>query len=878
MRKFVCLIVLMLLLLGTVTFFNDAEGVDLTAVERRSIEVPYTLEPPVLDGDIDDVEWHSEFATHYYDAFDGECFREIYPVGGSDEEFTNQSELAVTFYMLYDDTYLYFAANVTDDRIIVDSGATYYRDDGVELLLDGAHDRDVDQRAGDPWPGYQDGTTLLAVADGSTFHDYSSGTPYERNFGSDWYAATSVHVPENYYIVEMKIRLDAIASPLPNSTIGLNIGVNDDDTGGLSKTALKWEGSETLPGENPTYKNETLWGEARLVPYVNASLPERIYVDEDVEVHVLSNSSSGNHPDFGIGAGYRWTMPLYAGGTWQNVSRNGPVFTYTFDQPRSFYLLHLTVTDPSGESDDAITYIHVADVTPPELNGADAVALEEEPYTYQLNVTDNVDVRNVTWSLFDDVWFNETTGPSFLHTYQHPGLYELFYVVLDTSGNSAEGSSNITVLDFRPPFVPEMANVEMNTSAVFSVNASGSFDDTPEGQSSDLFFNWTVFNLWKSYKFFGAFVNLSIGVPGTYNGDLTVSDINNFSTGREFTVVVSDTTAPVPEIIVPNIVDEGENISLDAGATTDNDPELWNGITVEWTIEQPSQEVYFQSDEEEVNFSFPGPGVAYITLTVTDPSENTGTITVQIEVQDAVPPSLVLHVPDTVPQNVPFLINISGSSDRSGIMSVHYTVHKNVSGDLLLVMETPPFGIRVRYVDPAEFGSIEDMTIRLEDPGNYLLEVRLMDVHNLTSSAKRQIEVLDTTPPEAVLNRTYAAVLEGELLVLSASESTDDIGPLTYRWLLDGDLLDAEGPEFGYLFSEKGRHNITVVASDGQGNEGTASCIVDVVELPVSTHGSSNAMILIWAFTISILILATLFIFLWARNKKKIYMEGLKEE
>ena len=129
---------------------GDSPPIEPERNDSRNIVVRYCFEAPVLDGKIEVSEWDTLNGSNYFDAFDSMTFREIYPSEGSDEEFTDPGDLAVDFYILYDDTYLYFAANVTDQNIVIDSDTTFWRDDGVELLIDGSHDMDWDQRAGDP--------------------------------------------------------------------------------------------------------------------------------------------------------------------------------------------------------------------------------------------------------------------------------------------------------------------------------------------------------------------------------------------------------------------------------------------------------------------------------------------------------------------------------------------------------------------------------------------------------------------------------------------------------------------------------------------------------------------------------------------------------
>ena len=97
-------IISLLMLFTTVPVLGHDINVDLADEETRSIDVLYTPTPPNLDGYINDLEWQTQFTISYFDAFDGSSFREIYPETGSDEEFTDQADLAVTFYMLYDDT------------------------------------------------------------------------------------------------------------------------------------------------------------------------------------------------------------------------------------------------------------------------------------------------------------------------------------------------------------------------------------------------------------------------------------------------------------------------------------------------------------------------------------------------------------------------------------------------------------------------------------------------------------------------------------------------------------------------------------------------------------------------------------------------------
>ncbi|MGA1866308.1 MAG: sugar-binding protein, partial [Thermoplasmatota archaeon] len=747
--------------------------------EKRWAEAYYSFEPPVLDGRIGAMEWQTEFTTNYFDAFDGQSFREIYPAVGSDEEFTDQADLAITFYLLYDDTFLYFAANVTDQSIVVDSGTTFWRDDGVELLVDGAHDMDEDQRAGDPWPGFEDGTTLLAKADGSYFYDYSNSTPYERFFGEnkEWFAASRTTPSENYYIVEMRVRLDSIASPEPGGTIGFNVGINDDDTGDLSKTALKWTGRETTPEESPTFKNESLWGIAHLRTHVEARLPERIEVDEDTEVEISADDSTGNHPEFETGANFTWTLPMYIGDGWNNLTRYGSDFVHIFEEPLSFYTLMMEVRDPSGASDTAVTRIYVKDVTPPVIEYSDATALEERPFTYAINATDNVGVSRVEWSLMDNGWYNQTTKATFFdHIFEHPGIYMLHFSVLDEENNTANGTARITVLDDAPPVIEgPIPDLQMNTSQTVVLTAPAAYDDTAEGPSTNLSFAWSFSGKFGLYQFLGRTVNVTLDIPGDYNGTLMVTDGIGLSSFLTFNASVHDDTPPVPGFFLPLEVGELRELELNASGSLDNDPLFWNGSSFTWVVVLQGKETFMDTLEGPMNMiAFPFPGTAIVTLYFEDPSGNTANLTKQVRVLDMTPPHAVLTMDgNTIDQNEPIFLNITGSQDNEGLLSAHYTVFRIEEGGEIPFLSTPFFGVRLLNVSNEDFRQLDGLWITLSDPGIYRIDMILMDTSGLNDTVSLNFTVRDSTPPRALMNRTIVYLTVGDTLYLSGSGSSD---------------------------------------------------------------------------------------------------------
>jgi hypothetical protein len=608
--------------------------------------------------------------------------------------------------------------------------------------------------------------------------------------------------------------------------------------------------------------------------YVKADLPSNLTFDEDEEVRISSNLSWGNHPDFDTQANYTWTVPNFEDGGWSNITMFGPEFVHTFSEPRSSYQLRLEVKDPENITDEAVTYIRILDITPPEIEENDEVALEEVPFTYFLNATDNVAISHVNWSLKDTLWFNETTeSTAFVHTFMHPGNFTLTFSVFDMEGNRADGSATISVIDNVPPLVGKVQDITMNTTSAVFLNASGAWDDGPDGPETDLFFSWSFRSTYAVYDLQGRELELSIPVPGHYNATLTVMDRAGLSTSRTFNTTVMDTTQPIIGILVPQEMNAGQDYGLDANGTIDNDPLFWNGSSFTWIL-------YYSEGSEwstilegpVINVNFPSPGGGLIELTVVDPSGNTATVVREVTVVDATPPHLQVSLPDHIEQGQEFLIDITGSTDNVGLVSVHYSISRNDSGLLEEIMSTPFFGIRIGNVSPEDYTDVEELTLVLQDPGLYVLLIQVKDAAGSSSPEEQvQFKVWDNVPPRARLNTSLVVINPGMWAYLSAFQSTDEAGPVSFSWFVDGEEQAQEGPDFSWSFPELGDYNVTVKVTDGDGNMDWASALVQVIE-PAKDVDESDPYLgiyLLWAVVLISIILGTALIYLWTRKKKR---------
>jgi hypothetical protein len=170
---------------------------------------------PVIDGQLSDWPAAESIELTRYTA---------YTFVGTIEDTNDLSSLIRSG---WDDQHVYFAIQVTDDVVIADS-TDVWRDDGVEIGLDGLND---DYAWG--WDDHQ----YAIVVDGRQT-DRGTAT-------SDINAA--VYRYEGGYNIEVAIPMSKLigGSPISGTVMGFTIGLHDDDDGGSWDAYLIWQGTNT---------------------------------------------------------------------------------------------------------------------------------------------------------------------------------------------------------------------------------------------------------------------------------------------------------------------------------------------------------------------------------------------------------------------------------------------------------------------------------------------------------------------------------------------------------------------------------------------------------------------------------------------------------
>ena len=172
--------------------------------------------PPLIDGQLGDWPAAESIGLDRYTAY---TF-----VGRVDD--TN--DLSSLIRSGWNEQNVYFAVEVTDDIVIGGDSADMWRDDSIEIGLDGLNDEY-------PW-GWDDHQYTIAV-DGRTS---DRGAP-----ASDLVAAISQH--EGGYNIEVSIPMSKLlsGSPISGTVMGFTVGIYDDDDGGSWDAYLIWQGPNT---------------------------------------------------------------------------------------------------------------------------------------------------------------------------------------------------------------------------------------------------------------------------------------------------------------------------------------------------------------------------------------------------------------------------------------------------------------------------------------------------------------------------------------------------------------------------------------------------------------------------------------------------------
>ena len=237
---------------GTYTF--TAKATDATSKTGTSAAVTVIVKgpapkiyrvgtPPTIDGTVDPI-WNNV---------------SVLPMNASKTltgTISNANDLSGSAKILWDNTYIYLLATVTDDTKKNDS-PNAYEDDAVEFYFDANNDKATTYATGDVQYtfGWNDGTVVGVLPSGRS----TTGITY-----------SSVSTTTGY-IIEARIPWTTIpATPTVGKEIGIDFMINDDDDAAAGRdTKLSWN-SET----DMAYQDPSLFGTVKFDDALITSLEE----------------------------------------------------------------------------------------------------------------------------------------------------------------------------------------------------------------------------------------------------------------------------------------------------------------------------------------------------------------------------------------------------------------------------------------------------------------------------------------------------------------------------------------------------------------------------------------------------------------------------
>lgn len=136
-------------------------------------------------------------------------------------------DLAATYKVMYDATYLYVFVNVTDDNKVRDGSAGLWEDDGIEVFIDIGNNKQ--------------GCCSYGANDYQYSFNWNSSAIVENKHGTTAGVTFAQVNTAGGYAMEIRFPWSTLGgTPTAGTYIGFDVGVNDDDNSGTRDNQLSW--------------------------------------------------------------------------------------------------------------------------------------------------------------------------------------------------------------------------------------------------------------------------------------------------------------------------------------------------------------------------------------------------------------------------------------------------------------------------------------------------------------------------------------------------------------------------------------------------------------------------------------------------------------
>jgi len=292
------------------------------------------------------------------------------------------------------------------------------------------------------------------------------------------------------------------------------------------------------------------------------------------------------------------------------------------------------------------------DKTLPTADAGPDITINEDTVVYLIgNSYDNIQIVNYTWVLFDDN-LKTLSGANPQYIFHTPGAYNVTLIVTDSAQNSASDSCTIIVVDATDPVVDAGDDIFIFEGELAAFDGLKSTDNV-----GIIGYVWNFVDVFPQ-TLNGVDPTYAFSSAGVYEVTLTVSDEQgNFATDVVLVTVI-DTTWPVADAGVDQVVVDDTLVYFDGSASSDNAgiaSYVWTFIDGEaQSMEGLRTEYYFET-----------PGVYLVTLKVTDVEGNISNDFVSVTVRARTEFEIEVQNHETVVEDVPVIIDEGdGLSDK----------------------------------------------------------------------------------------------------------------------------------------------------------------------------------------------------------------------
>ncbi|WP_145340881.1 putative Ig domain-containing protein [Staphylococcus condimenti] len=276
--------------------------------------------------------------------------------------------------------------------------------------------------------------------------------------------------------------------------------------------------------------------------------------------------------------------------------------------------------------------------------------------------------------------------------------------------------------------------------------------------------------------------------PGEYQVTVTVTDEAGNQTSEDFTITVTDATAPVIEPIA-------DNSSLQ-GAEIDPIPVVVDDLEATVDVTGLPEGLVYNPDTKQIEGTATVPGTYEVTVTATDKAGNSSEETFTYTVVDTTPP-IVEPIDDvTVPED-----------QEITPIPVKYTDDSKSE----VLVEGLPEGLSYNPTT----GQIEGTPAT---PGEYPITVTVKDEKGNSQEVKFTITVEDTTPP--VVNPIDDVTVPEDQAIIPIPVVTDDeTATVDVEGLPEGVTYNPETGQIEGTPTTPGTYPVTVTVTDEAGNQ-----------------------------------------------------------